>query len=78
MEVFQLTKPLQAVKYDRDGRGLCCTLPIEARVRVLGRSTIPGCLMVAYDEQHYNIFKEDLMCHSSSRRSLMATHAGAG
>jgi len=78
IEVFQLTKPLSAVKFELDGKGICCTLPADARVRILGRSAIPGCLIVDYDEQHYSIFKEDLRYHSSSRRAVMAAYACAG
>ena len=78
IEVFQLTEPLRAVQFDFDGKGVCSLLPAEATVRILGRSTIPGCLMVAYDEQHYNIFKEDLRRYSNARRGVMAAHAKAG
>ena len=78
IEMFQLTKPLKAVQFDIDGKGFLCTLPADARVRVLGLSEVPGCLMVAYGEQHYNIFKEDLRRHSNSRRAVMAAYACAG
>ena len=78
IEVFQLTKPLSAVKFDFGRKGHCYTLPADARARVLGRSAIPGCLIVACDEQHYNIFEKDLQSHSHSRRTVRAAYACAG
>ena len=78
IEMFQLTKPLQAVQFAIDGKGFLCTLPANARVRVLGLSEVPGCLMVAYDDTHFNIFKEDLRRHANPRRAAMAAYAGVG
>jgi hypothetical protein len=34
--------------------------------------------MVAYEEAHYNIFKEDLLCHSNERRISDAANVGVG
>jgi hypothetical protein len=71
-EVFRLTKSLLAVKFCTDRAGLLLKLPAGADVYVLGSSVIPDCLEIVYNDEHYNIFKRDLLCHSTGRRASMA------
>jgi hypothetical protein len=71
-EVFRLTKSLLVVKFDTDRKGLLLKLPVGADVCVLGSSVIPSCLEIVCNEEYYNIFERDLLCHSSDRRASMA------
>ena len=70
---FRLTKSLKAVKFDENGKGIMVELPVGADVRILGTSTIKGCLEILCDEERYNVFEKDLMSNSTARpRSLSA------
>ena len=73
-ETYRLTKSLLVVKFGADRQGLLLNLPVGADVYVLGSSVIPNCLEIVCNDEHYNIFKRDLLCHSTGERASMAAH----
>ena len=74
-EVFRLTKSLLAVKFGTGQKGLLLKLPVGADVFVLGSSVIPNCLEIDCNGERYNIFQQDLLCHSTGRRAPLLAHA---
>jgi hypothetical protein len=60
METFRLSKPLNVVSVDAEGKGKLITLPIGANVTVCGASAIPSCVEVLCDGSRYNAFEQDL------------------
>jgi hypothetical protein len=61
---FRLTKALPVVKFGASGEGLFSKLPVGANVCPVGLSPIFGCMEIAYDDELYNIFEDDLRWHS--------------
>jgi hypothetical protein len=60
METFRLSKPINVVSIDAEGKGKMVTLPIGANITVCGASAIPSCVEILYDGVRYNAFEEDL------------------
>ncbi|HWY48440.1 MAG TPA: hypothetical protein VNX70_13725 [Bryobacteraceae bacterium] len=60
METFRLSKPLNAVAVDADGKGKLVTLPMGAVIKVCGASAIPSCVEILCAESRYNAFEQDL------------------
>jgi len=60
METFRLSKPLNVVSVDAEGKGKLITLPIGANVTVCGASAIPSCVEVLCGGARYNAFEQDL------------------
>jgi hypothetical protein len=60
METFRLSKPLNVVSLDPEGKGKMITLPMGADVSLCGASTIPSCVEVLCDGSRYNAFEQDL------------------
>jgi hypothetical protein len=60
METFRLSKPLNVVSIDGEGKGKLVTLPMGAEISVCGASAIPSCVEVACDGLRYNAFEQDL------------------
>jgi hypothetical protein len=60
MQTFRLSKPLNVVSVDAEGKGKLITLPIAANVTVCGASAIPSCVEVLCDGLRYNAFEQDL------------------
>ena len=74
-EQFRLTKSLLAVQFCTGAETLLLRLPVGANVGILGSSVIPGCLEIDCKDEHYHIFKEDLLRYSTGRRAPMAARA---
>jgi hypothetical protein len=64
MEKFRLSKPLNVVSLDVDGKGKMVTLPAGAEITVCGASPIPSCVEVVSDGVRYNAFEQDLRARS--------------
>jgi hypothetical protein len=60
METFRLSKPLNVVSLDADGKGKLVTLPIGAVITVCGASSIPSCVEIVCEQTRYNAFEQDL------------------
>jgi hypothetical protein len=60
METFRLSKPLNVVSVDAEGKGKLITLPMGANVTMCGASEIPSCVEVLCDGSRYNAFEQDL------------------
>jgi hypothetical protein len=60
METFRLSKPLNVVSLDAEGKGKLITLPIGAVIMVCGASQIPSCVEIVCGESRYNAFEQDL------------------
>jgi hypothetical protein len=60
METFRLSKPLNVVSLDAEGKGKLVTLPIGADITVCGASAIPSCVEIRCGESRYNAFEQDL------------------
>jgi len=60
METYQLSKPLNVVVLDTEGKGKLVTLPIGADITVCGASAIPSCVEVVCGGVRYNAFEQDL------------------
>lgn len=60
METFRLSKPINVVSLDAEGKGKMVTLPIGANITVCGASAIPSCVEILYKGVRYNAFEEDL------------------
>jgi len=60
METFRLSKPLNVVSLDIEGKGKMITLPIGSDITVCGASTIPSCVEILCDGSRYNAFEQDL------------------
>jgi hypothetical protein len=60
METFRLSKPINVVSLDAEGKGKMVTLPVGANITVCGASAIPSCVEILYDGVRYNAFEEDL------------------
>jgi len=60
METFRLSKPLNVVSLDAEGKGTMITLPVGAKIALCGASTIPSCVEILCDGSRYNAFEEDL------------------
>ena len=71
MQTFRLSKPLNVVSLDAEGKGKMITLPIGADIAVCGASAIPSCVEVLCDGARYNAFEEDLR-ERSERSSATA------
>jgi len=69
---FRLTKALLAVKFGETQQTKLLRLPLGANVDVLGSSVIWGCVEIVCNDQHYHIFEEDLLCHSTTRGCAVA------
>jgi len=69
---FRLTKALIAVKFGETQQTKLLRLPLGADVDVFGSSVIWGCVEIVCDDQHYHIFEEDLLCHSTTRSCAVA------
>jgi hypothetical protein len=60
METFRLSKPLNVVSLDAEGKGKLVTLPEGAVITVCGASAIPSCVEIVCGESRYNAFEQDL------------------
>jgi hypothetical protein len=60
METLRLSKPLNVVSLDEQGKGKMGTPPAGARVIVCGASPIPSCVEIMYEGSRYNAFEQDL------------------
>jgi hypothetical protein len=60
METYRLSKPLNAVSVDAEGKGKLVTLPIGTVIKVCGASAIPSCVEILCGESRYNAFEQDL------------------
>ena len=60
METFRLSKLLNVVSLDEEGKGKLITLPIGAEITVCGASAIPSCVEIICDGVRYNAFEQDL------------------
>jgi hypothetical protein len=66
---FQLTRSVLAVHYGRNPQTTLLTLPVGARVSVLGPSSIPACVEIDCKRRRYHIFEIDLLSRSKGRAS---------
>jgi hypothetical protein len=60
METFRLSKPLNVVSIDAEGKGKMVELPIGADITVCGASAIPSCVEILCAGVRYNAFEQDL------------------
>jgi len=60
METFRLSKPLNVVSLDVEGKGKMVTLPVGAEIALCGASAIPSCVEILCGGSRYNAFEEDL------------------
>lgn len=73
METFRLSKPLNVVSIDAEGKGKMVTLPAGADVTVCGASSIPSCVEVLCDGVRYNAFEQDLRERSEKSSATSTT-----
>jgi hypothetical protein len=72
VQVFRLTKAITAITFSPEGRGSLSTLPVDARLRLTGQSSLAGFIDVAYDDKLYSIFEVDLIARSEMVRTVAA------
>jgi len=60
METFHLSKPLNVVSLDAEGKGKMVTLPVGVDITVCGASSIPSCVEILCQSVRYNAFEQDL------------------
>jgi hypothetical protein len=70
METFRLSKPLNVVALDTEGKGKLVTLPEGAEITVCGASAIPSCVEVVCDGVRYNAFEQDLRDRSQKSSAI--------
>jgi hypothetical protein len=71
-DVFRLTKAVTGITFNAEGRGLLFSLPIDARLRLIGQSSTPGLIDVMYGATPYSVFKVDLIERSVTLRTIAA------
>ena len=71
-DVFRLTQAITGVTFSPEGRGTLSTLPVGARLRLTGQSSLPGFIDVSYDDKLYCIFEVDLIARSVALRTIAA------
>jgi hypothetical protein len=71
-DIFRLTKVMTGVALSPKGRGSLSTLPVDARLRLTGQSSLPGFIDVTYDDKLYCIFRVDLIARSVTVRTIAA------
>lgn len=64
METFHLSKPLNVVSLDAEGKGKMVTLPVGVDITVCGASAIPSCVEILCQGVRYNAFEQDLRARS--------------
>ena len=72
METFRLSKPLNVVSLDAEGKGKMIELPAGAAITVCGASAIPSCVEISCEGVRYNAFEQDLR-ERSERSSATAS-----
>jgi hypothetical protein len=66
-ESFVLVQPLRVVQLSESAEGsITALLPVGARIRITGRSSIPGCVEVVCANVKYSAFEENLRDRSDS------------
>jgi hypothetical protein len=70
--LYRTINPLPAVRLPPQSRGRLSTLPIGARLRVTGQSSLPGFIDVVYKDKLYCVFQIDLVARSMPSRTLAA------
>lgn len=60
METFRLSKPLNVVSVDDEGKGKMVALPLGVDITVCGASSIPSCVEILCQGVRYNAFEQDL------------------
>jgi hypothetical protein len=71
-DIFRLTRVMTGVALSPEGRGSLSTLPVDARLRLTGQSSLPGFIDVSYDDKLYCIFRVDLIARSVTVRTIAA------
>ena len=71
-DIFRLTRVMTGVALSPKGRGSLSTLPVDARLRLTGQSSLPGFIDVSYDDKLYCIFRVDLIARSVTVRTIAA------
>lgn len=69
---FVLPRQLRAVHLSEANRGTIATLPLGARVSIVGPSTLPGFVEVICANVRYNVFEEDLRASGSEKTRTAA------
>jgi hypothetical protein len=71
-DVFRLTEAVTGIAFNAEGRGLLFSLPIDARLRLIGQSSKPGLIEVMYGSTLYSVFRVDLIDRSVTLRTIAA------
>jgi len=71
-QVFLLTKAITAIRFNAQGRGSLCSLPVDAELRLTGDSGPAGFVEITYGNERYRIFRVDLTTRSVSLRTMSA------
>ena len=71
-DMFRLTKAITAVTFDPAGRRSLSTLPVDARLHLMGQSSLTGFIDVAWDDKLYCLFRVDLVARSVCVRTVAA------
>jgi hypothetical protein len=71
-DVFRLTRAILAVTFSPEGRGSLSTLPVDAQISLIGRSSMAGLVDVNCDDKLYCIFEVDLMARSVILQTMAA------
>ena len=64
-EFVLLSQPVRVVHLSEEAKGRIATLPMGARISILGPSSVPGFLEVVCANVHYSVFEEDLRDRAS-------------
>lgn len=59
--MYRTTKSFAVVHFSLSPKGRVVLLPEGAELRLIGASRMPQCFEVSHNDQHYNIFKVDLL-----------------
>ena len=60
MDKFRLSKSINVVSLDAEGKGKMVTLPSGSDITVCGASSIPSCVEISCEGARYNAFEQDL------------------